>query len=557
MRRGVPNSVLMAVSSSLMIDDDAGARAQDVEIVADLGAERLELIADLVAAERGQPLQAKIEDGAGLLLRQAIRPRGRDLVARIGDQLDERDDVLGRPVTRHQLLPRRAGSGAARISLMISSILATAMARPTRICARSRALRSRNLVRRPTTSSRNVGEGADQVFEVELLGLAADQRHHVAAERALQRGEAVQLVQHDIGHGVALKLDHHAHALAIGFVADVGDALDLLVAHIFGDLLDHRRLVHLIGNLGDDERLALLADGLVVHPPAHHDRAAALVIGRADACLAEDHAAGRKVGTGHELGELIDRDGRIVEIGDACVDHLAEIMRRDVGRHADGDAPCPVDKKVGELRGKNRWLLEPVVVVRLEVDRVLVEIVEQELGDLGEPRLGITLCRRWIAVDRAEIALSVDQRQAHGKLLRHAHQRVVNGEVTVRVEVAHRIADDLGRLHMLLVEVEPEPLHGKQNAPMHRLQPVAHVGQSARHDHAHGVIEIRPLHLIDERDRSDVGGGRPLDVVILVVCQRRRTPVPKLEAGKASADREGKLSRARGESDCVRTLLYS
>ena len=46
----------------------------------------------------------------------------------------------------------------------------------------------------------------------------------------------------------------------IGLVADVGDALDLLLAHKLGDLLDHRRLVHLIGNLGDDQGFALLAD---------------------------------------------------------------------------------------------------------------------------------------------------------------------------------------------------------------------------------------------------------------------------------------------------------
>jgi hypothetical protein len=32
-----------------------------------------------------------------------------------------------------------------------------------------------------------------------------------------------------------------------------------LVAHEIGDLLDHRRLVHLIRDLGDDDRLALLA----------------------------------------------------------------------------------------------------------------------------------------------------------------------------------------------------------------------------------------------------------------------------------------------------------
>ena len=181
-----------------------------------------------------------------------------------------------------------------------------------------------------------------------------------------------------------------------------------------------------------------------------------------------------------------------------------EIVRGNVGRHADGDAAGAVDQQVGELRRHHRRLEQAVVVVRLEVDRVLVEVVEQVLRDLRQPRFGVALGGRRVAVDRAEVALAVDQRHAHGELLRHAHQRVVDGEVAVRMEVAHRVAHDLGRLHVLLVPVEPQPLHGVEDAPVHGLQAVAHVGQRAGDDHAHGVLEVRALHLLGERDGSDV-----------------------------------------------------
>src|SRR3712207_8837917 len=33
-------------------------------------------------------------------------------------------------------------------------------------------------------------------------------------------------------------------------------------------------------------------------------------------------------------------------------------------------------------------------------------------------------------------------------------------------------------------------VHGIKDAPMHRLQAVAHIGQRPAHDHAHGVIQI-------------------------------------------------------------------
>ncbi len=84
--------------------DDARARGQDRQELLDLLADLLQLVADLVAAERGQALQAQIEDGAGLLVGQADGAVGLQLVARVGDQLHQRADVLGRPGARHHLL---------------------------------------------------------------------------------------------------------------------------------------------------------------------------------------------------------------------------------------------------------------------------------------------------------------------------------------------------------------------------------------------------------------------------------------------------------------------
>ncbi len=43
---------------------------------------------------------------------------------------------------------------------------------------------------------------------------------------------------------------------------------------------------------------------------------------------------------------------------------------------------------------------------------------------------------------------------------------------------------------------------------MHRLQPVADIGQRPRHDHAHRVIEVGALHLLLDGDRGDVEGRR-------------------------------------------------
>ena len=205
-----------------------------------------------------------------------------------------------------------------------------------------------------------------------------------------------------------------------------------------------------------------------------------------------------KSGPGMMLIRSSTLERRIVDQRHAGVDHLAEIVRRDVGRHADRDAAGAVDQQIGEARRQHHRLVLVAVVVRLEIDGVLVDVGEERHRGLAEPALRVPHRRGGIAVDRAEVALPVDQHQAHGEILRHAHQRVVDRAVAVRMVFAHHVADHARRLHVFLVGRVALLVHRVEDAPVHRLEAVAHVGQRARHDHAHRVIEIRALHLVDD-----------------------------------------------------------
>ncbi len=79
--------------------------------------------------------------------------------------------------------------------------------RPSRMCSRFRALSRRNrdapgdhldLVAQVTVERR---------AQVERTWHAADERDHVDSEAGLQLGELEQLVEHDVGVGVALEED--------------------------------------------------------------------------------------------------------------------------------------------------------------------------------------------------------------------------------------------------------------------------------------------------------------------------------------------------------------
>ena len=297
-------------------------------------------------------------------------------------------------------------------------------------------------------------EQRQQVLQVHHLRPAGVERHHVGAEIGLQRREAVELVQHHLGHRVALQFDDHAKTVAVGFVAQVGNAVDRLLAGQFADPRHHGGLVHLVGNFRDDDGFAVLADGVDPGLAAHHDRATAEMIGRADALASEDDAAGRKIRSRNDVDEFVDGKRGIVDQRHAGVDHLAEIVRRDVGRHADGDAAGAVDQQVGKFGRQDPRLAIVVVVVGLEIDGVLVDVVEQRMRDLGQAGFGVPHRGGHIAVDRAEIALPVDQRHAHGEVLRHADHRVVDRLVAVGMVFTDDVADGARRLVMRLVPLE-------------------------------------------------------------------------------------------------------
>ena len=123
------------------------------------------------------------------------------------------------------------------------------------------------------------------------FGRAVVERQHDHAEGGLHRGVLVELVQHDVGDGVALELDDDPHAVLVGLVVDPADALDLLLRRQLGDRLDQVLLVDLVGDLGDDDlRLARRLLLLDLRPGPHDDAAAAGLVGLLDALAAVDVA---------------------------------------------------------------------------------------------------------------------------------------------------------------------------------------------------------------------------------------------------------------------------
>ena len=156
--------------------------------------------------------------------------------------------------------------------------------------------------------------------------------------------------------------------------------------------------------------------------------------------IVDDDAAGREIRPLDEFEKLRVGEVRIFDQRDGRLAELAQIVRRNGGRHADRDAARAVGEQIGKRRRQHDGFVVLAVIGGAEIDRVFVEAFEQRVGCFRHAAFGVAHGGGAIAVDIAEIALAVDQRIAHGEFLRETHQRVVDRLVAMRMIFADDVA---------------------------------------------------------------------------------------------------------------------
>ena len=167
--------------------------------------------------------------------------------------------------------------------------------------------------------------------------------------------------------------------------------------------------------------------------------------------------------------------------------------------------PPPFTNRFGKRAGSTSGsLLLPVVRVA-EVDGLLVDLAEQLHRQLRQAALRCSATPpAGRSFGRTEVPVAVDERVPQREVLRHAGQRVVDRLVAVRVVLAHHFADRVRALAVLTVGAHPLGVHAVEDPALHRLQTVARVGQRARRDDRHRVVQEGAFHLLLDLDRFDV-----------------------------------------------------
>ena len=123
------------------------------------------------------------------------------------------------------------------------------------------------------------------------------------------------------------------------------------------------------------------------------------------------------------------------------VDDFPEVMGRYLRCHTDRDTVSAHEEQIRNCRGKQGRFLQGAVEIVNEFDRFFVDITEHFGCDTRHFHFGIAHGGGRIAVYGSEVSLSLDERVAHGEVLRHTGKRVIYRHIAVRMVFSEHFAD--------------------------------------------------------------------------------------------------------------------
>ncbi len=110
------------------------------------------------------------------------------------------------------------------------------------------------------------------------------------------------------------------------------------------------------------------------------------------------------------LHQLINGDICVIDDSANGITDLLQIMRSHIGGHSDSNPATTVCQHEGEGSRQDCGFLKRLVIVRAEVDCLLLDIDKHLFTDPAHLHFSVTHRSRWVSVDGSEVTLWGDHR---------------------------------------------------------------------------------------------------------------------------------------------------
>ena len=167
--------------------------------------------------------------------------------------------------------------------------------------------------------------------------------------------------------------------MASALVTHVGDALDALVLDKVGYGFYKHALVYHVRYFGNDNSSVFFFYSCL---GANGYSSFSRRVGVNYAFSAVNCGISREIGSFYEVHKVGNRAIGVFHKIYGAVNYLAEVVRRNIGRHTDGNSHASVYEEVWKSRRENDGLFAAVVEVRCKIDNFLFYIAHKLVCEL-------------------------------------------------------------------------------------------------------------------------------------------------------------------------------
>ena len=271
----------------------------------------------------------------------------------------------------------------------------------------------------------------NQLPQVQRARLVIDQSQIVNGEGFLQLGIIEQLIEDNLRICVFFQFYNHTDAFPVGFITQVRNAFNSLILDQIRNGFHQPCLVDTIRDFGCHNTGSAMGHILKVGPGTHFQLAAAGGIGSTNAAAAHNQATSREIRALDVLTDFIQTCFRVVNDMADTVNDFGEVMGRHIGCHTDSNTGGAIDQHARETGRQYRRFLAVVIEVRHKLDGILVDIGHHMGSQLTHTGFRVTVSSRWVAIQRAKVAMTINHGIAQGKPLCHTHHGIINGGITM------------------------------------------------------------------------------------------------------------------------------
>ncbi len=282
------------------------------------------------------------------------------------------------------------------------------------------------------------------LLDIHHLGLflIIDQGKHDHTKSILQLGMLEEIIQYDIRIDFLFDLNDNGHAIAVRLIPDVGYPRHPFFLDQVGNLFNQPCLIDLVGNLMHQYTGPVIGHFLDFGFCTDHNASPAGPIGLANPFFAQNQAACGKIGTFDILNNIIQIRIRMIHQGNGPVNHLSQIVRRNVGGHPHCNTGGTIDQQIRKSCRQHHRLLQGLIEIRHEINGFLPDIPQHFLRNLCHSCFRIAHGSRGIPIHGSKISMAVHQWIANGEILCKPYHGFINRTVPMGMIFAQHITDN-------------------------------------------------------------------------------------------------------------------